>query len=316
MSKRTIILLLAIILVVVGSIFIGVNLKAAFNKEKEKLEELTYTPDGAIENFDFSLDITDIEFIPSETTKVEYQDSEYVKHTITVEGTTLKVTSVDTRNWYNRVFHFVSISFKVKVYIPAGSYNELIIDNETGDLKIPSGFTFNNVNIKQSTGDVSFNANVVNDIKIKVSTGDINFDGINAGTVSINGSTSDLRMDSSTIKSLNVDLSTGHTTLKSVNAETITITCDTGKVALTDTILTGDLTISTSTGSVKLYDSDAANIYVTTSTGDFEARLLSSKVFIVDTNTGDKNVPETTTGGKCKFTSSTGDITVEIKPNN
>ena len=316
MSKRTIILLLAIILVVVGGIFMGVNLKAAFDKEKEKLEELTYTPDGAIENFDFSLDITDIEFIPSETTKVEYQDSEYVKHTITVEGTTLKVTSVDTRNWYNRVFHFVSISFKVKVYIPAGSYNELIIDNETGDLKIPSGFTFNNVNIKQSTGDVSFNANVVNDIKIKVSTGDINFDGINAGTVSINGSTSDLRMDASTIKSLNVDLSTGHTTLKSVNAETITITCDTGKVALTDTILTGDLTISTSTGSVKLYDSDAANIYVTTSTGDFEAKLLSSKVFIVDTNTGDKNVPETTTGGKCKFTSSTGDITVEIKPNN
>lgn len=316
MSKRTIILLIAICLVVVGTILIGVNLKSAFEKEKENFIDHTYEATSPVENFDFSLDITDVEFIPSETTKVEYQDSEYIKHTITMEGTTLKITSTDTRNWYNRVFSFVSVSFKVKVYLPSGTYNELKVDNSTGDLKVPTGFTFNNVNIKQSTGDVSFNANVVNDIKVKVSTGDVSFDSINANTISIDGSTSDLRIDGSTIKSLNVLLSTGHTTLKSVNAETITISCDTGKVNLTDTVLTGDLNISTSTGNVKMYDSDAANIYVTTSTGDFEARLLSSKIFIVDTNTGDKNVPETTTGGKCKFTSSTGDITVVIKPNN
>ena len=41
--------------------------------------------------------------------------------------------------------------------------------------------------------------------------------------------------------------------------------------------------------------------------------LLSDKVFITDTTTGDVDVPKTTTGGKCEITTTTGDIEIDIE---
>ena len=58
--------------------------------------------------------------------------------------------------------------------------------------------------------------------------------------------------------------------------------------------------------------SDAAEIFVKTSTGDVSGSLLTEKVFITDTSTGKVSVPKTTTGGKCELITSTGDIKIEI----
>ena len=57
---------------------------------------------------------------------------------------------------------------------------------------------------------------------------------------------------------------------------------------------------------------DAANLEINVGTGSVRGTLLSSKVFITKTSTGDENVPETTTGGVCKVTTSTGDIYIRI----
>ena len=56
---------------------------------------------------------------------------------------------------------------------------------------------------------------------------------------------------------------------------------------------------------------DAAELSITTDTGDVKGTLLSDKVFIARTDTGRVHVPETTNGGKCKITTSTGDIIFE-----
>lgn len=63
-----------------------------------------------------------------------------------------------------------------------------------------------------------------------------------------------------------------------------------------------------------LFDgSDAAEIYVRTSTGSVKGTLLSEKVFITETSTGSVSVPKTVTGGKCEIRTSTGDIQIEIR---
>jgi hypothetical protein len=40
--------------------------------------------------------------------------------------------------------------------------------------------------------------------------------------------------------------------------------------------------------------------------------LLSSKVFIIKTDTGDVDVPKSTVGGRCEITTSTGDVEISI----
>ena len=40
--------------------------------------------------------------------------------------------------------------------------------------------------------------------------------------------------------------------------------------------------------------------------------LLSAKIFVHRTSTGDIKLPETTTGGKCKISTDTGDIKISI----
>ena len=60
---------------------------------------------------------------------------------------------------------------------------------------------------------------------------------------------------------------------------------------------------------------DAAEIFVETDTGDVKGSLLSEKVFIPKSDTGDIKVPKTVTGGRCEITTDTGDIKIELVDN-
>ena len=67
------------------------------------------------------------------------------------------------------------------------------------------------------------------------------------------------------------------------------------------------------TGDIIFENSDAAQIFVKTDTGNVMGSLVSEKVFITETKTGDVKVPQTTTGGKCEITTNTGNIAIDIQ---
>ena len=66
------------------------------------------------------------------------------------------------------------------------------------------------------------------------------------------------------------------------------------------------------TGNVNFDGSDAAEIFVKTSTGKVTGNFLTDKVFITQTDTGTVAVPKTVTGGRCKIATDTGDIEIKI----
>ena len=78
-------------------------------------------------------------------------------------------------------------------------------------------------------------------------------------------------------------------------------------------IASAKISIERTTGDVTFAISDANEIKVNTTTGDVEGSLLTGKVFDVKTSTGEKQVPNSTTGGSCKITTSTGDIKITVK---
>ena len=77
-------------------------------------------------------------------------------------------------------------------------------------------------------------------------------------------------------------------------------------------IANGRIDITRSTGDVYFDGCDAAEVCVVTDTGSVKGTLLTDKIFQVYTRTGKINVPEYWEGGKCKITTSTGNVKISI----
>ncbi len=256
----------------------------------EKFETNTYNISQEFNNISINTDTADIFFAVSSDGMCKIVCNEYKKmrYSAEVKDDTLTVSTTDNRKWYDHI----GISFhspKVTVYLPKTEYNLLSVKESTGDIEIPKDFKFVSGDISLSTGSVGFSASVEEPIKIKTSTGDIRIKNISAGTLDLSVSTGEVSVLDVTCKNVLSSGSTGDIHLKNVNA-------------------TEKISIKRSTGNVRFDGSDATEIFVKTGTGDVGGSLLSEKVFITKTSTGEISVPKTTTGGKCEIITSTGDI--------
>lgn len=317
-SKKTWIII-GVSLTMVGLfIFIGAiaALKFDFNMlNTAKYVTNTYETEGFFNKISINVDIADILFVPSddEKCKVVCYEQERLKHSVTVKDQTLVIDTVDTRKWYEHI----GISFgnmKVTVYLPHKEYVSLLIDSDTGDVDIPRDFSFENIRITGATGDVTLSASASNSITIRMSTGTIAADNIAAEEISLSTATGDINISSVEAKGLiNAETNTGRIKLTFVACENFTAESDTGNISLKNVSAADSFSIKSSTGDVKFESSDATQIYVKTSTGDVIGTLLSEKVFITDTSTGNVSVPKSVTGGKCEIITSTGDIEINIQ---
>lgn len=284
-----------------------------------KLSTNTYETNRYEINEDFnaiciSTDMADIKFVSSEESKcfVECYDRKNLKHEAYVKEGTLVIELVDTRKWYE----YIGIDFdsqKITVYIPQGEYGALSIESDTGDVEIAKDFSFESINISEDTGDVACYASASGDIKIKTTTGNIYVKDVSASTVDLSVSTGMVTASDLTCEGdVNLSVSTGKTKLSDIACKNVISNGTTGDISLDLVVAAEKFSINRSTGDVDFVSCDAAEIFVKTDTGDVEGSLLSEKVFIVNTDTGKKDVPNTITGGRCEITTDTGDIKIKI----
>lgn len=319
MRKSTIIwLIVAASLVLIGAIIFGgliLALNFDFSKlNTNKIETNTHTVNDLFDSIVIDTDTSDITFLPSEDgeCRVVCSEQENLKHSVEVLDGALTIKCEDTRKWYEHI----GISFggtRVTIYLSKAEYSSLSIDEETGNINIPSNFKFENININVSTGDVICSASTTEKLKIKTSTGDIKLENLSAGSLDISVSTG--RVVALSVEcggDINLKSSTGDTTLTNITCANLTSVASTGKLTMNSVIASGKFNIESDTGDVRFEKCDAAEITISTDTGDVKGTLLSDKIFMVDTDTGRKDIPETTTGGKCKITTDTGDIKVQI----
>ena len=240
-----------------------------------KYETNTYEVTDDFNSISMLTDTADILFVQSDDKicKVVCYEMSDMKHTTTVQNDTLTINVIDEREWYDHIGITLG-SPKITVYLPKTEYDSLAIKENTGDIEVPKDFKFGSIDIATSTGDIIIaGVTCEGDIVINVSTGKANLTDIKC-------------------KSLISDGSTGDFSLKNV-------------------IATEKFSIERSTGDVKFDDCDATEIWVKTDTGDVTGYLLSEKIFITQTSTGDVLVPKSTNGGKCEITTSTGDIYIK-----
>ena len=237
-----------------------------------KYETNTYEVTDDFNSISMLTDTADILFVQSDDKicKVVCYEMSDMKHTTTVQNNTLTINVTDEREWYDHIGITLG-SPKITVYLPKTEYDSLAIKEDTGDIEVPKDFKFGSIDIATSTGDIIIaGVTCEDDIVINVSTGKTNLTDIKCKSFISAGST--------------------------------------GDISLKNVIATEKFSIERSTGDVKFDGCDATEIWVETDTGDVTGKLLSEKIFITQTSTGDVHVPKSTNGGKCEITTSTGDI--------
>lgn len=312
-------LLIATCLFVVGLLlFAGVM--SIYNWDFTKLstarfESNTYEIKDTFSKIYIDVDTTEIEFVltDGEGCRIECFELEKAKHSVTVQDGTLVIKTIDTRKWYDYIGIFLG-SPKMTVYLPDEKYVSLSVDTDTGDILIPSDFTFDKLEIEGDTADVECMASVSEDIDISLSTGHIKMDNISAGRIDLSTSTGSMQL--SAVKAdgtIEIETDTGSVKLTDVTCTDLKAEGDTGTITLKNVVAAGKFQLENHTGDVRFENSDASQISVKTSTGDVTGSLSTDKVFITETSTGRISVPKTTTGGTCEIKTSTGDIEITIK---
>ena len=232
-------------------------------------------------------------YLSNNENKVVYSENKKVTIETKVIDGVLTINQNNNRKFYDMLFDFSD--FEVNLYLTEELINSLNIKGKVGDIEINKGFTFSNVDISNSTGDVELKSNVKNNLSISNSTGDIEIENSN-----VSGS-------------LNIETKTGDIELSNTNCNKLDIKVSTGDTELVNTLVTTDFKMEGSTGDVRFDEFDASNIEVSVGTGNVKGTIKSSKIFIAKSKTGSVSVPETVTGGVCKIATSTGNIKISYK---
>ncbi len=126
----------------------------------------------------------------------------------------------------------------------------------------------------------------------------------------IKESTGDIGVENITVDLLDLTVSTGDINLTDIECKNLISKGNTGDIFLKNVVATEKFYIERSTGDVRFDGSDAAEVFVTTDTGNVTGSLLTDKEFIAQTDTGRVEVPKTVNGGKCEIKTDTGDIKI------
>ena len=319
MSKSAKIWLIAAASLVVIGLILFAAVMAAYHWDFSRLstdrfETNTYEIGEEFRNIKMNTETADILFAAASdnTCKVVCYEEENAKHSVSVRDGALTVSAADDGKWYEHIgfsFH----SPKVTVYLPKAEYGSLVIEESTGDITIPKDFTFGSADLSLSTGDVDSYASSSGLMRIKTDTGDIHLQNLSAGELDLTVSTGHVDVHSVSCEgNIGIRVSTGNSRLTNITCNSIRSGGSTGDITLKNVVTEETISIKRSTGDVRLDGCDAGELEISTDTGSVTGSLLSAKVFIAHSDTGRINVPETTSGGKCKITTDTGDVRITV----
>lgn len=273
----------------------------------------SYAITEEFQDISIDTDISNISFSLSNdgTCEVFVQETEKNPHEVHVKNGTLTVKQQDNRKWYD----YIGVNLgetKVVITLPQAEYEKLTITSATGKIKIGSQFSFKSADIDTDTGLVSISCSVTDSLRVRTSTGAIDVSNAAPKAMDVTCTTGKVTLTNIDAGTLDAETTTGSLTLTDCTADSLEAECETGKLTITNTVVAGKLTAETSTGDIILTHCDADSLLLESDTGDISGTLLTEKTVFAETDTGDIDVPRSTTGGSCRITTDTGDITISF----
>ena len=286
-------LALGMVLCLFGLILVGFDVTGINN------HELSHISHEVVEEFD-SIRINDIECqvrlfeSSNDKTWVECSDSDRIFTRVAVDNGTLSIERIDGRKWYDHIGIWWDHAPTLNVYLPESEYASLYILTVSGDIEIPSGFTFENVEIYSTSGDISSFCEARGDMTVQSTSGDVVIRGVRANTFKTKTTSGD------------IDISHG-------SAAELSVITTSGDIELSQITVDGEMSVSSTSGDIEIDDADAAELELSAVSGDIEAVLLSAKKFVTDTVSGSISVPASDDdAGICSVSTTSGDVRIII----
>ena len=280
-----------------------------------KMVSNTYPVRDSFQNIKIDADTDTITLLPSKNgiCRVVCVEEEEEPHRVTVQNNTLIVDQVRL-NKMQFGFNFQTEKSSVTLYLPEKTYRELQIKCDTGDVEIPEDFFFDSIRVDMDTGDVECLASAEGTISLETDTGAITVSRVTAA-MRLQSNTGRIEISDVAVSGdLELLESTGRAAAENVTCRNLYSDGDTGGLILTNVLVSGEMRLEQNTGDIKLNGCDAGTIFIETDTGDVRGTLLSDKIFLTKTDSGEVDVPRTITGGRCEITTDTGDIKIEVRP--
>lgn len=316
-NKTVILILVATALLLSGAILFGgvmMALKWNFRMlSTVKFESCTYEITEKFTDISVLTDTADVVFVPTDgEAVVTCFQRKAEPHSVSVKDGKLVIELQPTEK---RQFFGIQFDMpRITVAVPRGAYGELSVKTATGDVEIADAFTFEQISVTGSTGDVDCFASSGGSVKIEIRTGDVFLKRISAASLEIKSSTGKIEAVSvSCDGDASASVSTGDITLRDVSCKNLTSTGSTGDVFLSGVVADAQIEITRSTGDVRLNSCDASEISIKTTTGHVKGTLLTEKTFVASTSTGKTVIPQNGSGGRCEISTQTGNIKIEIE---
>lgn len=323
MKKNKIIMIVVAIILIVSGTIIGAIALATKDFDLSEVSTVstmhfvtnTYNMDEAFSDITIEGAESDIRFLTSEddSCKVVCNEAEEVYHSVEVKNDTLTIKRIDTRKWYDNVGINMG-RMEIFVYLPQTEYEALYVKSVSGAIDIPKDFGFKEAELGSTSGDVNFTASVQNELSIETVSGNLYVGDISPKSLKLHSTSGEAKISSVNVESdLTAETVSGNFQLINIACRNITAESTSGEVDLTNVNVSENIHIESVSGDVTLMECDADALWVDTSSGDVSGTLLTEKIFITDTSSGDIDVPNSASGGKCEITTVSGNIEFTIQ---
>lgn len=336
MKKSTkIAMVIALSCIALGAV-ISLGTLAAIHFDFERLNTMkfetnTYDVSESFSNIHVEGAECTVRLVPSQTDacRVVCTEGDRISHTVTVDQDTLTVTRTDTRRWYEHIGVYWG-GMDITVYLPARAYENLSIKSASGEIRVPGGFSFSQAELRSASGDIEYAADTEHGLTLKTASGDLTVSGLTAGSLEARSTSGEVAIRSVTVRGdLVVETVSGEIELEDASAQALSVQSTSGNleltnvstaapmkfhavsgdVGLTDVIAAAHMDIETVSGEIHLERSDAETLWIKSTSGDVSGSLLTDKLFITHTTSGDVRVPNSSTsGGTCEVTTTSGEI--------
>lgn len=356
-KAKKIAIIVAVCMIVIGFISALVSLVCVgfdFTKvDTQEWETNTYEIEEAFDNISIDGLEATVSLVPSTdgTCKVVCTENDNVYDEIKVENSTLTIKRISKGKWQ---FNFgLSLEeAKITVYLPKTEYKKLVLDNTSGRLEVPTDFSFEEADVANSSGKISFKADVTgtlsventsggievgenqvgsltvagssggiqlasvcveNDIEVGSTSGGIHISDVECKNMVAKGSSGSIRLSSIVVKeNLDVDGTSGSIQLTDVECANVTGNNSSGSIKCSNVIASGDIGLENNSGGISLEACDATNLKLSATSGSIRGSLLSSKNFIAEATSGSVDVPQSASGGLCEVSTTSGSIHLRV----
>ena len=242
--------------------------------------------------------------------KVECAETESVSCSVEVDNDTLSVRISNNRKWYEYIgFGFNWAKTKLDIYLPQEKYASLFIRSRSGNISVPEGLTFAESDVYSASGEIGFFAVVENDLCVRTESGDISVSGINPQNLTVQAVSGDVAIHAVNLEAdLSVKTVSGSIGVSGMACQNVEAVSTSGDIEFSDLIAEEKIRTSSVSGDVELWQCDAGSLDIKTTSGDVSGSLLTQKIFVTDTTSGDVDVPRSTSGGICQVNTTSGNI--------